>query len=292
GRGHAAAAHPTAPLAVAFARRPGAFALVIDCAEGRETHRLQAPEGRHFYGHGVFLDGGRLLVTTENDIASGAGRLGIWDLEDGFIRLDEVPSGGIGPHEVVRLPGDILAVANGGIRTHPATGRDKLNLETMRPNLAYLQDGALIDMVEPAQHHLSIRHLAARTDGTVAMAIQWQGDPDADVPLLAIHRRGAAMEMRGADLARDMRGYAGSVAWSGSGNTVAITGPRGGLAAIWEGGDLRLLRRPDICGVAPTAEGLAFTDGLGGVLTDLGTRRHMVAWDNHLVPLGFDPTQQ
>ena len=30
-RGHAAAAHPPAPEAVAFARRPGTFALVIDC---------------------------------------------------------------------------------------------------------------------------------------------------------------------------------------------------------------------------------------------------------------------
>ncbi len=33
-RGHAAAAHPTQALAVAFARRPGTFALVIDCLSG------------------------------------------------------------------------------------------------------------------------------------------------------------------------------------------------------------------------------------------------------------------
>ncbi|MEM7491317.1 MAG: DUF1513 domain-containing protein, partial [Pseudomonadota bacterium] len=65
-RGHAAAAHPTRPLAVAFARRPGTFALVIDCAEGREVRRLHAPDGRHFQGHGAFLDGGRVLATTEN----------------------------------------------------------------------------------------------------------------------------------------------------------------------------------------------------------------------------------
>ena len=30
-RGHAACAHPARPEAVAFARRPGTFALVIDC---------------------------------------------------------------------------------------------------------------------------------------------------------------------------------------------------------------------------------------------------------------------
>ena len=34
GRGHAAAAHPTRAEAVAFARRPGTFALVLDCGTG------------------------------------------------------------------------------------------------------------------------------------------------------------------------------------------------------------------------------------------------------------------
>ena len=34
-RGHAGAGHPTLPMAVVFARRPGAYALAIDCATGR-----------------------------------------------------------------------------------------------------------------------------------------------------------------------------------------------------------------------------------------------------------------
>ena len=38
-RGHAAAAHPETPHAVAFARRPGTFALVIDCATGAVAPR-------------------------------------------------------------------------------------------------------------------------------------------------------------------------------------------------------------------------------------------------------------
>ena len=70
-RGHAAAAHPERPEAVAFARRPGTFALVIDCAEGREVARLHSPEGRHFFGHGAFTPDGGLLFTTENLIADG-----------------------------------------------------------------------------------------------------------------------------------------------------------------------------------------------------------------------------
>ena len=287
-RGHAAAAHPARAEAVAFARRPGTFALVLDCAAGAVRHRLHAPAGRHFYGHGAFLDGGRVLATTENAFETGEGRIGFWDAGDGYRRIGETPSGGIGPHEVVRLPGDVLAVANGGIRTHPARGREKLNLDTMRPNLAYLADGAVRERVELADPKLSIRHLAARPDGTVAMGLQSEhADERAEVPLFAVHRRGGAAEAHGAALAPSFRGYVGSVAWSGDGTRLALTGPRGGRAALWDGARTAILHRADVSGVAPAGRGLAFTDGFGGVRLDGGAVvRHPVAWDNHLVALG------
>jgi hypothetical protein len=285
-RGHAAAAHHARAEAVAFARRPGAFALVLDCASGTVLHRLDAPAGRHFYGHGAYLDGGRVLATTENAFETGEGRIGFWEATSGYRRMDEAPSGGIGPHEVVRLPGDVLAIANGGIRTHPDTGRDKLNLDTMRPNLAYMRDGAILETVELNDSRLSIRHLAARADGTVAMGLQSQHpDTARPVPLFATHRRGEAPQAHGADHATAFAGYVGSVAWSGDGARLALTGPRGGRAAIWDGAGIALLHRPDICGAAPLGPGLAFTDGLGGVLIDGGATKHPVAWDNHLVAL-------
>ena len=63
GRGHAAAAHPTRAEAVAFARRPGTFAHVIDCSTGQVIAELHSPEGRHFMGHGAFDLAGDLLLT-------------------------------------------------------------------------------------------------------------------------------------------------------------------------------------------------------------------------------------
>ena len=112
---------------MAFARRPGTFALVLDCAAGVVLRRLEAPGGRHFYGHGAFLEGGAILATTENAFETGEGRIGLWDAATGYARLGEIPSGGIGPHEAVRLPGiDTLGVANAGIRTHPASGCENL----------------------------------------------------------------------------------------------------------------------------------------------------------------------
>ena len=64
-RGHAATLHPTRAEVVAFARRPGTFAMVVDCASGKVGRRLQAPEGRAFNGHGAFSGDGAVLYTSE-----------------------------------------------------------------------------------------------------------------------------------------------------------------------------------------------------------------------------------
>lgn len=293
-RGHAACAHPAAPEAVAFARRPGTFALVIDCATGQTLNRLQAPEGRHFYGHGAFALGGRRLVTTENDIATGEGRLGLWNRQAGYRRVGEIASGGIGPHDILSLPGDVLAVANGGIRTDPAQGRDKLNIPTMRPNLTYLDlSGRGLEQVtlDPDLHRASIRHLAW-SDGLLAFAMQWQGPVPDPAPLLGLHRRGTAPLLCAAPESEHlaMQGYAGSVAISGA--RIGITSPLGGRLHVFDrAGTFRAsLHRADICGLAAGADGLLATDGRGGVLAagdSFAPLAHANRnWDNHLVRVG------
>lgn len=294
-RGHAAAVHPTAPEAVAIARRPGTYALVLDCARGHVLQRLVAPAGRHFYGHGAFSADGTRLFLTENDFESGAGRIGVWDRRDDYRRVGDFSSGGIGPHELLRLPGTgHLAVANGGIRTHPATGRAKLNLDTMRPNLTVLtEDGAPVSTADvPATlHQNSLRHLAARPDGLIACAFQWQGDLYDSPSLLAFCRPGGALAFveYPYDTARALAGYSGSVAFSSDGAHVAITSPKGGALLVFgiETGERRVYRKADVCGVASAASGLVSTDGEGRihhVASDARQiARHEVAFDNHLV---------
>lgn len=300
-RGHAAAAHPRQAMAVAFARRPGRFGLVLDCASGQITHRLEPPPGRHFYGHGAFSADGARLLTTENDIETGQGRIGIWSVRDGYRRMGEQPSGGIGPHEIIRLQSGQFAVANGGIRTHPDTGRKKLNLATMRPNLTYLDDhAAIIEQIE-APHELrlySLRHIASDASGLVAVAAQWQGDLYEAPPLLALHRAGGPLRFLDAGMARqrDMNGYAGSVAFRGDGTEVAITSPRGGtIQSFALNGTLAFHEKhDDICGLSAAGSGYLATSGDGSVW-EIGTnhptpqrhaapKRHTkVAWDNHIV---------
>jgi len=299
-RGHAAAAHPERAEAVAFARRPGTFALVVDCARGIVAADLSAPQGRHFYGHGAFSADGTRLYTTENAYAEARGIVGVWDAANGYARIGEFPSGGVGPHEILRLPGtDTLAVANGGIETHPDSGRAKLNLPFMQPNLTYLSaEGTALESVHPAEtaRANSIRHLAAASDGTVAMAMQWQGDP-ADAPaLLALHRQGGALRPLAAPAAahRALQGYAGSVAISGDAAEVAISSPRGGQVHRFSfaGAFLGALHRADICGLAPHGAGFLATDGGGGLQAfrqgaPVVLARHPLAWDNHAIALAL-----
>lgn len=161
-RGHAAAAHPNLAEAVAIARRPSTFAKVIDCATGAMRQTLAAPGNHHFYGQAAFSSNGAILFTTEQDIASGEGRIGVWARAEGYKRIDEFASGGIGQPEILTLPSGNLAVAKGGIRTHPDTGPEKRNLDMMQPNLCgFSPSGGLIDVARvPANTHQNLlRHI-------------------------------------------------------------------------------------------------------------------------------------
>ncbi len=293
-RGHAAAAHPIRPLAVAFARRPGTFAVVIDCAKGVPVARLTPPEGRQFNGHGVFSADGAVLYTSEVVAETSAGRVGLWNTQS-WARIGEWASGGIGPHDMKRLADGSLVIANGGIATDP-NDRTKLNIATMRPNLTQLSaSGDVLAQTElPDLAQNSIRHLALGPGNQVAFAMQWEGDPAETVPLLGLWTPGAAPFLCSAPEteAPRMRGYAGSIAWNSAGD-IAITSPKGGVAQVFSaaGRFLSTHAQLDICGIAPLGvDGFLASDGTGtltaishGGATRLGQSK--LQWDNHLVPL-------
>lgn len=298
-RGHAAAAHPQRAEAVAFARRPGTYALVLDCLSGAVTATLTAPEGRHFYGHGAFSRDGSVLFTTENDFENAVGVIGMWDVRSGYRRLGEFASGGVGPHEVrLMSDGETLVIANGGIETHPDSGRAKLNTPSMMPNVTYTDlSGTVLEQVHPpeGEHLNSMRHLSVTPDGHVALALQWQGDVADSPALLMLHRRGDAAEwlMAPGPMHDAMQGYAGSIAFSGDGRLVAITSPKGGRVQVFatESGQFvheHLLE--DVCGLAPTTSGFIASTGKGGFHSITGSgatilSTHPVAWDNHIVAI-------
>lgn len=299
GRGHAATAHPIRPEAVAFARRPGRFADVVDCRNGAALARIQPPAGHHFYGHGTFSPDGSLLFTTENDYDKARGMVGVWDATDGYRRINQFGSGGIGPHDIALRPNAAgLVVANGGIETHPDSGRAKLNLPDMRPNLSYLGfDGGVQEQMElPNDLHLnSIRHLAVRADGLVGFAMQWQGDLGEMVPIVGLHRPGKPAQLMAEDDPRllNLSGYGGSIAFSADGASVAVTSPRGGVVQLMDCDSRALMHEhqmADVCGIAASTTSFAASTGTGQflLLSDgdkQPVHRSDLAWDNHLIPL-------
>ncbi|MCB2100556.1 MAG: DUF1513 domain-containing protein [Rhodobacterales bacterium] len=305
-RGHGAVVSPDRRHLVVFARRPGLEALVVDAATGAPRHRLRVPDDRRLCGHGAYA-GGRLF-TTENDFEGERGMLGIWDPARNFERVGEVPSGGIGPHEIVSL-GDGLAVANGGILTHPDSGRQKLNLPTMRPVIALFDaTGAPTRRVEAPWdlHQVSLRHMTAGPNGDLWIGGQFQGDRRRRVPLVARLGAGGGLTYLPAAEAplRHLRQYCGSVVLDSSGTVVAISSPRGGAVTFWDargGAYMGSVDLPDVCALGALPQAGRFVAGSGGaglcaVAVDAARPRPLarqpmglsgaeIAWDNHMVAL-------
>ena len=304
GRGHDLALRPGSPECVVFARRPGTFAVVIDVDRGVVLRRIDTAPGRHFYGHGSFTADGRHLLSSENDYGAGQGVVGVRDATDDYRLVGELPAHGVGPHEVVLMPdGRTLAVANGGIRTHPDHDRVPLNLETMQPSLTLVEvaSGRQEGAVQPpaAMHQLGIRHAAVNARGLVAVAMQYEGSKQDRVPLVALaDGEGLRFLEAPADILRRMRQYTGAIAFDQSGELLAVSSPRGSLFTFWDAAGGRLIDHLTVfdgCGLCAAEEPGAFrvTGGNGEVIrVEPRTRgRHRLTvegagtpWDNHLRP--------
>lgn len=295
GRGHDVLLNPLTRSALYFARRPGNWLTVLDANTGALQARIASPAGRHFYGHGTLVNNNALLLTSENDYARGGeGLIGIYNCRDGYRRVGEFASGGIGPHQLATLPDDkTVVVANGGILTLPGSNRDKLNLETMQPNLSYIdsRDGKLLGQWQPPHHQLSLRHLDVSSGGEVVVGAQFEGDPTLTLPLLFRHRGEDHLQALTATdpVWRQHHNYIASVACAG--DAVIATSPRGGCISLWRNGEFQTLQAlNDVAGAAfDSKTGTFLTSNGRGQLVQLDQqglsltgRVAELRWDNHM----------
>jgi hypothetical protein len=294
-RGHDVCFDPVSRRYVVFARQPGTFAAVIDIDNRRPPVTIASAAGRHFYGHGAFSPDGALLYATENDYDNAAGMVGIYDARDGFKRIGEFATHGVGPHEMLLLDdGVTLAVANGGIETHPDFGRAKLNIATMKPSLVTLdrRDGRMLSKHElPADlHQLSIRHMDIASDGALWFGCQFEGGQNETPLLIGKARPGEAMVLQElpSEVLAGFRNYIGSVAANRASGTVAFTSPEGNLVVVLEAKTGNVVSRrqmTEVCGVAPDHDGFLLTTGKGDVDLPGGVARveKDVVFDNHVL---------
>ena len=235
-RGHGVVVSTTNKHIALVARRPGNWILVTDYL-GREIVKVTGNKNRRFNGHACFSDDGRYFYTTENDFENQRGVVGVHDIHDGYKKIDELSSYGVGPHELLSVGPNTIAVANGGIHTHPSKPRKKLNLDTMVPSLVYLdvRSGQKIDEYRLNDHKLSIRHMAKDRNNNLVLALQYAGDKTKKVPLVAFHRGEQHIQYGQADdiVWQSLNHYTASAACNSMDNITAVTSPRGNRVTFW-----------------------------------------------------------
>ena len=291
--------HPTLPIALFVARRPGTESYLIDLRNGALLQTITSNANRHFYGHAVIHKSGDWLYATENDTSDpGRGLLGVYRFGgERLVHSGEISTHGIGPHQVAWMPdGETLVLANGGIRTE-AESRVEMNLNAMEPSLVLMQrDGSLISKETLGQQMNSVRHMGIASDGTILTGQQFMGPSQERSELLAIKRPGQPfMAFAVADeQLQAMAHYTASVAVHSELRLVALTAPRGNRFFIWhiDSGELRLDGPlPDCAGVGAVADGFVVTSGQGrcrfydcrqAQLSATPLELPAGLWDNHL----------
>ncbi|MEJ7929821.1 DUF1513 domain-containing protein [Ramlibacter sp. AN1015] len=218
---------------LAVSRRPGDWLLRWH-PDTADAQWAWAEPGRSFNGHALESADQRLLFTTETDQFTGQGLLGVRDAAT-LEKVDEWPTHGADPHELVRGPGGAVWVANGGILTLAETGRTKHALHRMDSSLVQLDagDGRLRGQWRLPDARLGLRHLAwgrtAGGDSMLGIALQAEHDDPvakAAAPVLAVFD-GSALRSRAP--AAPLSGYGGGVAFA-AGSFVVSCPRSNGLA--------------------------------------------------------------
>ena len=290
-RSHGMAFSPVTGHLVAFARRPGTFALAIDRTGRTEPVTIAAAEDRHFFGHGCFSPDGSLLYASENDFDAKRGMIGLYDARDRYRRIGEYSTYGIGTHDLsISDDGHLLIAANGGIETHPDFGRTKLNLDHMEPSLALIDaaTGALVERhtLPETLRQLSTRHIDLDDKGRVWFACQYEG-PRNDLPPLVGHF-GKGEDLTFLSLPEEttigLANYVGAIAVNRREGLVGLTSPNGGRFVVLDAESGRVLREEsiaDAAGIAAAPHGFAVSSYDGR----FAGRREDVAWDQHVASL-------
>ena len=303
-RGHGCSIRPGQKEAVIIGRRPGKFAVAFGLDNPNISKLFAPPSNRQFQGHAIFSKDGNYLFVTENNLVSQIGVIGVYDVNNSYVRVGEFSSYGIGPHEISLIPKtNIIVVANGGIITHPDLPEIKLNTDTMEPSLAYIdyKNGKLIDQYTPQVSRykkLSIRHLIIPSSKDVIYACQDQTPYQGKVPLVSMYSKGTK-KLKHFRLPEKIHtaigGYCGSITADISGMIVAVSAPRGNYILFWK------ISSQEFLGYLTIADGCGISSGIrpgefavtnsGGYFSTYNAiekaslnrkTQPEVKWDNHL----------
>ncbi len=238
-RAHGLLVEPSGSL-LALARRPGDWLLRWHPATG-ETQWHWIEGDRRFNGHAAVNPLGDTVWTTETDLETAQGRLGVRD-SSSLEKTAEWSTHGMDPHALMvlpqslgRIPAGSLMVANGGIPVLPETGRAKGDLSRMDASLLALspQTGAVLGQWRLSDPFLSIRHLAwDPVSHRLGIALQAEHPDPAErlaAPVLAVWD---GEQLLPSVPQPDLQGYGGDICAQPGGGFV-VSCPRANAVALF-----------------------------------------------------------
>ena len=291
-RAHGVWAEPGGSL-LAVSRRPGDWLLRWQPGSGEALWAWAEPD-RAFNGHVIASADRRTLYTTETDLETGQGLIGVRDAAS-LEKTGEWPSHGMDPHELLLDAGGSLLVANGGIPTQAESGRAKLHMERMDSSLVRLDaaSGELLGQWRLPDKRLSLRHLAwgpvadasasgnKNGNGQRLLGIAMQAEHDdplarAAAPVLAVFD-GRQLHTHDAGPGLPIHGYGGDIACVNAG--FAVSCPRANGVALWQGSGLwsGFIPLQQACALASPPAGIGtpgpslWIGGSQGALAQAGT---------------------
>jgi uncharacterized protein len=242
-RAHGMLVEPGGSL-LAVARRPGDWLLRWKPGSGKNNKAQAwswAEPDRAFNGHVIASADGQTLYTTETNLETGEGLIGVRRAAT-LEKTAEWPTRGMDPHELLLDADGSLMVANGGIPALPETGRLKIHLDRMNASLVRLdtRTGALIGQWRLADPRLSLRHMAwgplqaGSSQRLLGIALQAEHDDAAlktAAPVLATFD-GRQLQTHAAGAGQPLAGYGGDIAFAAG--AFAVGCPRANGVAVWQ----------------------------------------------------------
>lgn len=222
------------------ARRPGDWLLRWKPGDGKASNKVWVEADRAFNGHVITSADGKTLYTTETNLETGQGLIGVRDAAD-LQKRAEWTTGGMDPHELLLDLDGSLMVANGGIPASPETGRLKLNMERMDASLVRLDasSGQTLGQWRLPDQRLSLRHMAwgnVAANGKRLLGIALQAEHDdlqvkSAAPVLALFD-GARLRAVQAAPSAALEGYGGDIAFAAG--YFAVSCPRANGVGLWD----------------------------------------------------------
>ena len=256
-RAHGLLAEPGGTL-LAVARRPGDWLLRWKPGDDEAQTAWIEPD-RAFNGHVIASADGRRIYTTETNLETGNGLIGVRDAAT-LEKESEWQTHGMDPHELLLNADGSLVVANGGIPTLPETGRLKIGMERMNASLVRLDTacGALRGQWQLPDPRLSVRHIVwgGADRRMLGIALQAEHDDPAAkqaAPVLALFD---GQSLRTAAAPQVLAGYGGDIAWAQGSFVVSCPKVDGFARYGADGRWLGFTPLAEACSLAGNASGL------------------------------------